>query len=228
MDIFANDPKNANKLELARKDIAEAGGPAIGSGALASKKRQDYVRDQAETRNANMTALQIMLADPAYREAYERVTLLLEDVQQKLDSALLENAAEREAMESGAAKLGDGSPVFLSQDGQFYTVTGQRVPADQAPKSVPPGAASWEDYQANKARGAELARIQDERLNPIREKVSDPEQPPKKDALPGFEDELRDIGSLIDAEPNSAPQTPQPTPEQQVSAPELTFPSPIS
>ncbi|WP_022694712.1 hypothetical protein [Ponticaulis koreensis] len=202
MDIFTDENTGANKdrAELARKSIAEAGGPIMGAAAQDQEKRKSDFKKEIERRFMdNMTALQTMMQDPEYRALYERVSGKLDEVQSNLDQAILENAEELEQLEDGAAHSKDGSTIYAASDGSFVYADGTKVPAAEMPdpSDIPNGATSWEEYRRARDRAIELARIQGEVIDPARTRIQDPDNPPSKTDLEEIETELEQADQEI-------------------------------
>lgn len=170
-------------------------------------------KDRKLSADLQMTALQTLLQNPAYAVAYQSAWTAIEDVQAKLDVAILEKADLIEEMEANAAKLEDGSPVFQDADGNFLKADGTTAQKDQAPESVPVGAASWEDYQAAKKRAADLAAIQADIIDPTRQRLSDTNDPPQSvEEINEITEQVRRADQMIDGELEAA-QTQMPSPE---------------
>ena len=159
--------------------------------------------------------LQRYLDDPVYRAAWERANDLLTEVQDKLDAALEKVTAgiERleiliEAQEEEAVKLPDGTAVFRAADGSVWTTDGRRLSeAETASLTFPEGLPSWEQYsdtrdalQSARARRDRLIGIQEDVINPARDKLNDPDDPAQSvDEIEGIEDRLRRADEEIDA-----------------------------
>lgn len=201
MNLFTDDAKGAHKdkVELARKAIADSGGPAIGSAAQASQRKDALAERQREqARRQNLTHLQIMLQDPGYAAAYERVTNALDDLQSRLDTAILANAEEIERMEANAARLEDGTMVFMDSGGNWRTASGDILPAGTRPADIPDNPTGYEDYRREKAREGELAEMQTGTVDRIRDAVTDSDNPPDKGQLDEFERELDRLDRSLD------------------------------
>lgn len=205
MNIFTDHNTGADKarVELARKAIAEAGGMAIGADALAQQsEKAELKRREEQNVFRQLTALQSLMQDPAYRAAYERVTTRLNNTQSDLDTAIIENAAEYERLLDNAAKSKDGQAIFRREDGSYVYTDGTEVTKDQLPprKDMSDQRTSWQEYQKNRMRANELARIQSDILDPIHRRLSDQDTPPKKEELDEFEKDLdeanRDIKQM--------------------------------
>ena len=128
-----------------------------------------------------------MMRDAEYAAAYQRAWDALDNAQDALSEALIENAEETErlaealdAITDQAARLPDGSPVFRAADGSLRDADGNRLRSDALPASltIPEDAPSYEDYasardalHSARMRGQELARIQTEVIDPARDRV---------------------------------------------------------
>ncbi|MES9861445.1 MAG: hypothetical protein ABW157_18050 [Candidatus Thiodiazotropha sp. LLP2] len=155
------------------------------------------------------TLLEILLAeDPQYAALYKRVAEKLNDAQQAVDSALVDinqrlEASDRKLqhMRDNAGELEDGTKVFRSSvDGSIYTEDGQRLSDEDAQNiHIPEGAASWEDYHRQKEerdlalrQREEVERYKREVLDPSKDRMNDPNNPPSKDELKDIERRLED------------------------------------
>ena len=211
MDLFTDENTGADKarVELARKAIAEGGGMVIGADALAQQSEKTELKRRAEQNFfRQLTALQRLMQDPAYRAAYEHVKTRLNNTQNDLDAAILKNEEERERLLDNAAKSKDGQAIFHREDGSYVYADGTEVTKDQLPprKDMPERGTSWQEYQKNRRRADDLARIQSDILDPIHRRINDQDNPPKKKELDGFEDELNNADKLIlDEAPEQKP-----------------------
>ena len=212
MDLFTDDNTGADKarVELARKAIAEAGGMVIGADAHAQQsEKAELKRREEQNFFRQLTALQSLMQDPAYRAAYERVTIKLNNTQSDLDAAILKNEEERERLLDNAAKSKDGQAIFRREDGSYVYADGTEVTKDQMPphKDMPGHGTSWQEYQKNRKRADDLTRIQSDILDPIHRRMSDQDNPPKKKELDGFEKDLDEAERKINQRPSfEAPQ----------------------
>lgn len=212
MGLFTDDNTGANKarVELARKAIAEAGGMVIGADALAQQsEKAEFKRREEQNFLRQLTALQSLMQDPAYRAAYERVATKLNNTQSYLDAAILKNEEERERLLDNASKSKDGQAIFRREDGSYVYANGTEVTKDQLPprKDMPERGTSWLEYQKNRKRADDLARIQSDILDPIHRRMSDQDNPPKKKELDGFEKDLDEAERKINQRPSfEAPQ----------------------
>jgi hypothetical protein len=169
---------------------------------------------------AGLTALDLLLLDPVYRQTYERVSNTLNDAQERLDRAILRTTESIERLEAltaeleeRAAKLGSGTAVFRAADGTLYVADGRRLSeAESASLSIPLNAPSWEQYKSAQdaldraqARQKRLGEIQTEILDPAREKLNDRGDPPSIKGLQGLEADLKKVDKELDALEKSKP-----------------------
>ncbi|WP_316364682.1 hypothetical protein [Candidatus Thiodiazotropha sp. CDECU1] len=155
------------------------------------------------------TLLEILLAeDPQYAALYKRVSEKLNDAQQAVDSALVDinqrlEASDRklQQMRENAGELEDGTKVFRSSlDGSIYTEDGQRLSDEEAHNiNIPDGAASWENYRRQKEerdlalrQREDVERYQREVLDPSKDRMNDPNNPPSEEELKGIERRIED------------------------------------
>ncbi len=206
MGLFTDDNTGADKAraELARKSIAQSGGMAIGADALAEQSEKADIKRRAEQSFfRQLTALQSLMQDPAYRAVYERVSQKLQTTQNDLDAAIIKNAEEHEHLLETAAKSKDGQPIFRREDGSFVYADGSKVSESQLPalKDIPNNPTSWIEYKKNRKRADELSRTQTEILDPIHRRMGDPENPPERQELETFERELDEAERKINQPP---------------------------
>ncbi|KCZ89731.1 hypothetical protein [Hyphomonas jannaschiana] len=165
------------------------------------------------------TQLDMLLNDPAYREAWDRANNLLSNTQNKLDAALLKVTAniERlselmEDLEDKATKLPDGTAVFRAADGSVWTKDGRKLSDEEASRlDIDENAPSWEQYKgANDAldsartRRDKLIGIQTDVLDPARHKLNDPDNPSSKEEIDDIEKNLKKADHDIDVISNAS------------------------
>lgn len=202
-----------------------------------SEGTTSYTSDSKEKKAERRTQslLHMLLAeDPQYAALYKSVTEKLEKARQAVDQALIDinqrlETSERELqnMRDQAAEREDGMKVFRSSlDGGIYTEDGQRLSDEEAQEiSIPEDAPSWEDYSAEKeardqaARQREdVERYQREVLNPIEERMRDPNNVFTKDELEEIDRSFGDdIPPVIRTHYDSDP-TPEPVSSSSASA----------
>lgn len=153
-----------------------------------------------------MTMLMYLLENDAqYAKRYFEVSDKLDKAQQDVDQALIDinqrlAVSDRELlkMEENSAKAKDGTSVFKSSDGSIYTSDGQRLSDEDAQKiSIPEGAASWEEYKAEKEKRDVLLRdkkaiedYQKDVLQPAQDRMRDQDDPPTMDELDDIETQI--------------------------------------
>ncbi|MBT3011733.1 MAG: hypothetical protein KME41_08420 [Candidatus Thiodiazotropha sp. (ex Lucina pensylvanica)] len=153
--------------------------------------------------------LEMLLAeDPHYAALYHRVTEKINGISRTVDQALIDANQRLEASvemlqnyRESAAELPDGTKVFRSEtDGSIYTEDGQRLSNEDAQNiNIPEGAASWEDYRKQKEerdlalrQREDVERYKREVLDPAKDRMNDPDNPPSKDELKDIERRLED------------------------------------
>ncbi|MEL6688362.1 MAG: hypothetical protein AAFP97_12180 [Pseudomonadota bacterium] len=210
MNIFSDDGSvELNKLELARKAIAVAGGAVVGNGASHIKERQDAQMRQVKASDAaKMTALQIALQEESYRRLYDHIWERVHETQDRLDHAILENAEDIERLEANAMRSEDGRMIFVTED-RFVYADGSPVDPKDAPNpsTIPDNATRYDDYRIAIIRRDDLARIQTDTLDPIRGRMSDPDNPPGEPKLRDFAKELDRADEIIHSPELSSPET---------------------
>ena len=140
---------------------------------------------EKEARNSvTLTALQLAMQDRAYAAAYQNFWDAYGRAQVALDDAILENADDLEALEANAARLDDGTIIFIRPDGSAETKDGRIISASGLTGlNIPENATTAAEYREAMRRAAELARIQTEILDPAAERASDQDRPAELDEL---------------------------------------------
>jgi len=170
-----------------------------------------YIEERKREDKHRHDMLMQMMRDAEYAAAYQRAWDALDNAQDALSEALLENAEETErlaealdAIEGQAARLPDGSPVFRAADGSLRDADGNRLRSDALPASltIPEDAPSYEDYasardalHSARMRGQELARIQTEVIDPARDRVEAGGMTP--DELGAIEARMHQVPAMI-------------------------------
>ena len=149
---------------------------------------------------ATLTALQIAMQNADYAAAYQSFWDAYDQAQGALDEAILGNADELERLEAGAARLDDGTMIFMRPDGSAETRDGRIIPASAlVGVTIPENATTADDYRAALRRAAELARIQTEILEPAAERASDPHSPMTRDELEAATEDLEEVERAIES-----------------------------
>jgi hypothetical protein len=161
-----------------------------------SEKRYQSLLEMLLTEDPQYAALYSRVAEKLDR-AQSAVDKVMADIKQRLETS--EIALQR--MRDSAPELADGTKVFRSRkDGHVYTEDGQRLDDEQARGiEFPPDAASLEDYRAQKdaqdtalRQREEIERYQRDVLDPMKERMRDPDHVYTKD-------ELEEIDRNVDA-----------------------------
>jgi len=163
-DIFTEDAKGTAKdrVELARKAVAEAGGPAIGSAAQYAKDRHEQEKREKDRAFQQTMTLLSRLATP---EEIAACMVKLDDLQTRLDEAFDELEEWRVEIEARQAYSEDSTAIYRMEDGRFCTADRRIIPADKLPDDIPKDALTLAEYEAYLRRAEQLARIQDEVIN---------------------------------------------------------------
>ncbi|MEL6323312.1 MAG: hypothetical protein AAFQ84_03670 [Pseudomonadota bacterium] len=183
--------------ELAGRDVGRQARFLSGnSDTPTTREKKDRERE------ANLTRLQVLLSDPAYAEAYARVSNLLDDAEAATIASQidLENriAEERRAlaeMEAGASELPDGTIVLRDAQGQAVTVDGRVLAAaEEAQVNWKRDAPSYEAYlalqrrlEASEAERDVYIRYQEDVLDDARARLDDQNAPLTMDELEELE-----------------------------------------
>lgn len=193
-------------------------------------------------RDVDATLLEIMLRNRAYAESYERVSTMLFEAEQAVETALAQaiaaHAQAEEALaelESRAARDPDGQAVFRDRNGQARYADGSTVDAVTASTIL------WNDNnptyeQREDAQGyveatdtavVDLEHIRDELLAPIHIEMDDTDNPPSQERLDEFETQIEAASAQIAAatieqEPVAAPDSPILSAATNLSVPDLS------
>lgn len=164
-------------------------------------------RRKHESEQAVRTALDVLLADPIYRARYDEAMTRLRDAEQTTEAALdriAQMIGETEEtirdMEDRAARLPDGTMVFRDANGVVRRADSSVVEAYLVDTIIWTGnEPSFEDYrgQQDQLAGLEASRTEvegyrDNVLGPVRDRITDQDNPPSLDAL---DDIIADIES---------------------------------
>ena len=178
-------------------------------------------KDARET--ATLTALQIAMQDADYARAWHDAWDAYELAQGELDQAILDNADALERLKANAARLEDGTIVFMRPDGTAETADGQIVPESAlAAAAIPEDATTAAGYRAAMQRAAELARIQTDVLDPAAERMHDHDNTISLADLAAIEARMDAI--TVEVSATTAPAPPSPGTSQPVQA---ATPTPI-
>lgn len=161
-----------------------------------------------EGRGRGLSALELLLLDPAYAAAYEAFGERLRDAEQRIETALAEMRGELQEIDTaidealeGGTRLPDGRVVFQYADGRVIDSEGNAVdPADVEGIQWKPGATSAEDYMALRERRealaamiAEAERYQVEVLGNLRDRYEDQDNPITLEEMEQFEVDIDDV-----------------------------------
>ena len=162
---------------------------------------------EAKARRAFLNQLELLMQDPAYRALWQTTMNKMDDLQEKLNTAIDKISSQiehletlLEDLEAKAPKLEDGTAVFLDANGNVRTADGRHLQSDTLPASLLillQTSSSYEQYagardalNSARARQDQLADIQDE-VNKDRAILTDHDSPPSAD-------EVRDIQTRIE------------------------------
>ena len=168
-----------------------------------------HIASQKEDRERKLSALMEMMRDPAYAAAYQGAWDALDRAQAAVDAALMETAEAidrltdiTDDMDARAHRLGDEA-VFEGDDGAYYRAGGSRLSEDEVARiDRRVGAPSYdtrrmaqEALDAARARRAEILSIQDNVIDPARERLADPDNPITLDDLEGLTETLDGVAA---------------------------------
>ena len=162
---------------------------------------------EAKARRAFLNQLELLMQDPAYRALWQTTMNKMDDLQEKLNTAIDKTSLQIEHLETlledledKAPKLEDGTAVFLDANGNVRTADGRQPQSDALTASLLldlQTSPSYEQYagardalHSARARQDNLADIQEE-VNKDRAILTDPDNPPSAD-------EVRDIAENVD------------------------------
>lgn len=190
--------------------------------------RRDNPKEKRR-RRGGLSTLERLLLDPIYARAYEQTWDALERLQAAIDAALLRSSESVEQLErlvidleTRAARLSDGTPVFASADGGIYAANGRRLSDNEAASlHIPADSPSWEQFRdarhaldAARAHRDRVLGIERDIAAPGFNRLNDRVAPPSLDDLSGLENEFTDalsgvrrpsLTSVFDDAPASEP-----------------------
>ncbi|MCP5366721.1 MAG: hypothetical protein H6907_09945 [Hyphomicrobiales bacterium] len=165
----------------------------------------DTIRKRREKEQEQLSALMARLSDPEYAALYNDTRDRLTRAERATEYALAEAAETlgqaKKAWDdglNGASILPDGTRVFRDADGDALTEDGKRVEGDELGDiRWRDDAISYEEYlarkkaldQAQRAYDAVL-RYQVDILGRVRDRLGNEEQPPSKQDLRDFQDDI--------------------------------------
>ncbi|NQY39353.1 MAG: hypothetical protein HRT80_04560 [Henriciella sp.] len=194
-----------------RIDFEDLQGELSGSSNKAARffdadksRRNRHARDRDARDKAYQTQLDLLMLDPIYAAAFERVSNLVDDAQDKLNAAIDQVAQRIEHleglvtdMENRTAKLPDGTAVFRAADGSLKTADGRDLTAAETALLInADNLLSYERYNdAHSALHAARARqdgLSDKQavLDDARRKMDDSDNPPSQDDLDDIEKDI--------------------------------------
>lgn len=155
------------------------------------------------------------LQDPEYAQLYKEAAKLITNADEAVERALRrlerdgELAAEKlDGIKSRAAELPDGRKVFQDKDGRLIAEDGSDVTDKRDTiTGLSEGLARWEDYESARKRLEDIERrkrelrdYRDDVLEPARDRLSDPENPPSKEELEDIIKRVRNMPADARAE----------------------------
>lgn len=205
--------------EIAGRDVGRA--QRFLTGDQSPKARQ---KREAQERERVSRLMRLLQSDPEYAALYNDTMDKLRTAETATEAAL-EDAEQRLAgaeedladMRDRASTLPDGTKVFRGRDGNVYTEDGRQL-TDEERSQVEwkEGAPTYDEYRdrqrdAEKARSEieELQRYQTDVLGHARDRMTDDDNPPSKDDLERFQQDIEDHAPKVvkDAfpEPDAVP-----------------------
>lgn len=201
------DAQDTKRREADLRDYNDAiAGRETGRNTHASLKK-NAADAKEQTRKAQLSMLQALLADPVYAAAYQSAMQAYGRAQEAAYDGMTDAANELSNAESAiketmdnASSLPDGTKVFLSEDGSVFTEKGRKLnDSEQGAIGWKTGAVSWEEYLKNQIRLTDAQKHHrhmldlDKRLNGLHDELTDEENPPTKDRVEGIEKEFDQI-----------------------------------
>lgn len=178
-----------------------------------------HERERRKRRDERInSALDIMLADPAYAASYHAFGDFLIDAETKADTMLVQAKAEMveaanalSALRDRANQLPDGTRVFRTSDGRVVDEHGRVISQSDADGIVwKDGAPIYEEYLEAKRRAdetaqmiAELERYRVDVLGKARDQWKDRENPITVEEMDALETEIE--AAMPDIEPPPLP-----------------------
>ena len=150
------------------------------------EKEREQIRQRKEREDHQRT----IIINAAYMAKYNDLMNDLTHTENILHAALDEAAQDVSRLRKNAASLEDGTKVFKDKDGNVYDENGRKLSDAEASKlDWPDGATSWEDFKKAKER---LERLDKDfyRLEFIRSRMEDKDNPPSQDDLDNWQKEV--------------------------------------
>lgn len=209
---MSDDHLESQKQEFADHQAEVAGIPngkaeRFLDGENSPRNRQTNERRARD--KAFQTQLDLLMMNPNFAKAYERVGEAIDSAQDKLNAAMEKLASRIEHlqdvitdMEERTAKLPDGSPVFQDANGDLMTADGRRLSAaEEAVLLNPENLLSYEQYKGT-SDALSGARAKQDRLSDIQPKIDDArdrrDNAETPEALEAIEKDIQDIDSEIE------------------------------
>ena len=169
----------------------------------------------ARARNAQMSALDRMLADPAYRALYDQTMGKLRDAELATERALedaradlMQAEADMDDILDNANRLSDGSRVFRDADGNVRREDGTLVTGPELDEIVWKDGPTYEEYEAQRTRLEntrqrinDLTEYQVTVLGDARDRLEDTDNPPSTSEIEAIQSEIADV--MAKAEPSA-------------------------
>ena len=150
-------------------------------------------REQIRQRKKREDHQRTIIMNAAYMAKYNDLMNDLTNTENILHVALDEAAQEVSRLRNSAASLDDGTKVFRDKDGNVYDENGRKLTDAEASKvDWPDGATSWEGFKKAKER---LERLDKDfyRLEFIRSRMEDKENPPTPEEIDAWNQEVDNI-----------------------------------
>lgn len=170
-------------------------------------------RDRKHNNTAEfLSALDVLLQDPEYAKLYNDTKDLLRRAETAAESALNKAEATLEDIESRAAKLPNGTKVFMDKNGHARTEDGAIINVAIAEGIVwPDDAPMWEDREAVREHIDVIRAYQVDVLGHARERLDDEENPAQKDELEDLQKDMQEGLDQIVGHADVAQREPEPS-----------------
>lgn len=195
---------------------------------LPEDPRSAEAKRKAREARAFRSRLAELLADPVYRETYDRVRLSLGEAERAADAVLLELEAHlRDAeahlqdIQDRAARLPDGTRVYRDAEGNVRREDGSVVDPVLVDTIIwRDGEPSYEEYMAQqdqldalRAQHGDVAGYRGD-LGAMRDRVEDPDDPPNLDELEGILADIEAGMPKVVKQKTGEPEAAQSAPKQ--------------
>lgn len=209
-------PRNRTEFDDLQNELSGSGNKAARFFDGDHSPRNRHIAERKARDRAFQTQLELLLLNPEYAAAYNRVSALIDEAQKKLTAAVDKLTERIEHLEDvlgdmndRAANQADGSSVFVSKDGNVCAADGRVLSdAEIALLTIPQNAPSWEAYRdAQEALNG--TRTKQDKHSDTQTKIDDTrrkmDDPPSQNDLDDIEKDLKDVITELEVAEKATP-----------------------